>query len=235
MVFFLPQKVDALPHPLQADPDGLLAIGTHLDADLLLTAYQFGIFPWSHAEDPVFWWYTHPRCILWPDNLKVQKSMRPLLNNERYQVSMDTSFRSVVNACRRIRRKGQDDTWITPQLVEAFEDLHNRGLAHSVEVKEGDKLIGGLYGLALGKIFFGESMFSYQSNVSKLALIHLVDFLKYYQFTLIDCQQVTDHLLSLGATTLEKEDFFKLLKRNTFETHLSGPWTKLYSNFISAK
>jgi leucyl/phenylalanyl-tRNA--protein transferase len=222
--FFLPAKVDFFPHPLSADSDGLLAIGSQLSVEQILLAYQFGIFPWNHADDPLLWWYTHPRCVLFPEDLKISKSMRPYLNGDRFHHTMDTAFHEVITRCQAIKRKEQDETWITKELISVFNTLHNMGLAHSVEVWEGKNLVGGLYGLALGKIFFGESMFAERNNASKYGFIQLVAHLKNKNFKVIDCQQETAHLKSLGAQLISKESFFKYLKRNTFEAAQSEDW-----------
>jgi len=224
VAYFLPSQVDFFPHPLFSDEDGLLAIGGKMTTNQLLLAYQFGIFPWNHADDPYLWWYTHPRCVLFPECLKISKSMRPYLNGSKFQCTMDSAFHTVMQKCREVKRNNQDDTWITDDLMRVFLEIHNMGLAHSVEVWENDHLVGGLYGLALGKIFYGESMFSEKSNASKFALIKLIQFLKKNDFLFIDCQQETDHLKSLGATLLEKESFYNHLKRNIFAPSLKGSW-----------
>ena len=224
MAFYLPQGVEFFPHPLFADPDGLLAIGTDLSPSQILLAYQFGIFPWNHEDDPVLWWYTHPRCVLFPSRLKISKSMKQLLNKESFKVTFDTSFPEVIEACQNVKRKGQEDTWITGQLINIFTELHHQGYAHSVEVWQDDKLVGGLYGLSLGKIFYGESMFSRANNASKYGFIKLVQFLKKNDFELIDCQQRTEHLISLGAEMISSESFYKQLKANIFNIVSPCKW-----------
>ncbi|NNE25440.1 MAG: leucyl/phenylalanyl-tRNA--protein transferase [Saprospiraceae bacterium] len=224
MAFYLPPGVEYFPHPLCADPDGLLAIGTELSAHQLLLAYQFGIFPWYHEEDPILWWYTHPRCVLFPSQLKISKSMRQLLKKQAFNVSFDSAFKEVIQACQLVKREGQDDTWITDKLIATFIDLHEKGYAHSIEVWQEGKLVGGLYGLALGKMFYGESMFSNVSNASKYGFIKLVQYLETHNFELIDCQQRTEHLISLGAEMISSDRFYKHLKTNIFNIVAPCKW-----------
>lgn len=226
MAFFLPPEVDLFPHPLAADEDGFLALGGDLSPDNLLLAYQFGIFPWTNENEPLLWWYTHPRCVLFPDSLRITKSMRPYLNNNKWRWTIDTDFPAVIEGCRESSRKGQKGTWIFQELEDSFIELHERGYAHSVEVWEGDELIGGLYGMALGKIFYGESMFAKVSNASKFGFINFVRWLHTQGFWLIDCQQRTQHLLSLGAETIGGEKFMDYLRRNIFEKGYIGQWEK---------
>ncbi len=224
MAFALPEEVDFFPHPLLVDDDGLLAMGSSLDTDTLLLAYQFGIFPWTSAGQPLFWWYTHPRCVMYPDKLKVSKSMRPYLNSDKYHCTMDTAFKAVIEACRNQSRPGQEGTWLFDELQNVMCQLHEMGHAHSVEVWEGEELVGGLYGLAFGDIFFGESMFARKSNTSKLGFIRLVGHLKANGYKLIDCQQETAHIMSLGAELMSKEAFFSTLKKNILAPRKPGKW-----------
>lgn len=226
MAYFLPDEVDFFPHPLLADEDGLLAMGARLDIDTLLLAYQFGIFPWTSADQPLFWYYTHPRCVLFPDKLKISKSMRPFLNGSRFTWTMDTAFKEVMTHCKHKVRSGQEGTWIFEELQSVFLELHERGHAHSVEVWEDDELVGGLYGIALGRIFFGESMFANVSNASKFGFIKLVSWLKAQGFWLIDCQQETQHLTSLGAEMISSDTFYGTLKKNILQPSVSGKWEK---------
>jgi len=215
MAYFLPHKVDFFPHPLLADPDGCLAVGSRLSEDTLLLAYNFGIFPWSSEEEPLIWCFTYPRCVLIPDRLKVAKSMRPYLNGSKFSWTIDQCFTDVMEACKNINRKNQSGTWIYDELQTCFSGLHDKGYAHSVEVwSEEGKLVGGLYGLALGNIFFGESMFSLVSNASKFGFINFVNFLAQKGFTMIDCQQETAHLMSLGAETISAQFFLQHLRKN---------------------
>ena len=178
-------------------------------------AYRYGIFPWYSEEDPVLWWFPQPRFVLFPDELKVHKSMRQFQRNTNLKVTFDQDFEAVINNCKSSFRKGQESTWIQPETVAVYHQLHQMGYAHSVEVWEADQLVGGLYGLAIGRLFFGESMFSKVSNASKLALIHLNKRLKEHGFLLIDCQQETPHLATLGARSISRQSFYDTLRQNT--------------------
>lgn len=202
------------PHPETADAEGLLAMGGDLSARRLLLAYRFGIFPWYNEGDPILWWSPDPRCILFPAELKVSKSMQSLLKRKPFRVTINQNFNDVIRACRVSKRKGQSGTWITNEMMEAYENMHRLHYAHSVEVWENGNLIAGLYGIALGKIFFGESMFTKVSNGSKYGFIKFVHFLKKHGFRLIDCQQDTKHLRSLGATIMTRSDFLSWLREN---------------------
>jgi len=226
VAFFLPTEVDFFPHPLLADEDGLLAFGAKLDVNRILLAYNFGIFPWNGPNEPLLWWYTHPRFVLFPEKIKIHKSMRPYLNGQKFDFTFDKAFKKVINNCKTKRRPNQDDTWITSPLEKVFIELHELGWAHSVEVWKNDELVGGLYGLAIGKMFFGESMFANESNASKFAFIKLSSFLQEHGFWLIDCQQETNHLRTLGAELIGKDVFFKKLKMNILEKTDFEIWKK---------
>jgi len=226
VAFFLPPEVDFFPHPLLADEDGLLAFGASLDVNRILLAYNFGIFPWNGPNEPLLWWYTHPRFVLFPEKIKIHKSMRPYLNGQKFEYTFDRNFREVINNCKVKRRPNQDATWITSPLEKVFVELHELGWAHSVEVWKDGELVGGLYGLAIGKIFFGESMFSNESNASKFAFIKLSEYLVNKGFWLIDCQQETDHLGTLGAELIDKDAFLKYLKMNILQASELGFWKK---------
>jgi leucyl/phenylalanyl-tRNA--protein transferase len=226
LAFILPVNADFFPHPLLSDQDGLLAIGASISAQSILLAYQFGIFPWNHQDDPLLWWYSHPRFVLFPQKLKISKSMKQIIKSDQFCLTIDTHFEEVMLSCRNIKRKNQDNTWITQELINVFLDLHHKGYAHSIEVWENDELVGGLYGLALGKVFYGESMFSKKSNASKFAFIKLVQWLKKHEFKVIDCQQETEHLKQFGAELISKLQFYELLKQNVFEQTLFGPWSE---------
>jgi leucyl/phenylalanyl-tRNA---protein transferase len=224
VAFFLPDEVDFFPHPLLCDPDGLLAFGPEVTARRLLLSYQFGIFPWNGPDDPTLWWYTHPRLILRPAEVKVSKSMRKYFSQEILRVTFDQAFDRVIRRCRNVNREGQESTWITDNIEDTFIELHHHGYAHSVEVWQEDKLVGGLYGMALGKIFCGESMFADVSNASKFALIHLCRYLEKKDFWLIDCQQATTHLQSMGGKLVTKVDFYKYLKKNALISTVNNKW-----------
>jgi leucyl/phenylalanyl-tRNA---protein transferase len=194
-----------------AEPDGLLAIGGDLSTERLLLAYRNGIFPWYEGEH-ILWWCPDPRFILIPDQLKVSKSMRQLLRRNAFTFTVNKAFTSVISSCKSINRRGQDGTWITDGIREAYTRLHQAGYAHSAEVWYNDELVGGLYGVRLGKVFFGESMFSKMSNASKYAFISYIELLKKEDVQLIDCQVYTEHLESLGARMMARSTFVQLLK-----------------------
>ena len=191
----------------EADSDGLLAIGGDLQPARLLLAYKKGIFPWYNEGLPIVWWSPAPRMVLFPNDLKVSKSMKQLLRRETFTVTYNTAFERVIRACALIQRPGQDDTWITTEMEEAYITLHKMGHAISVEVWRDEKLVGGVYGIDLGHVFCGESMFAFESNASKYGFIHLVEKLKANGCKLIDCQMHTDHLASLGAYEVSREVF----------------------------
>ena len=198
------------PDPNTADDDGLVAVGGGLDPDFILSAYMQGIFPWFGDEDPILWWSPNPRFVLFPERLKVSKSMKRLLRNNGYTITVNRAFEEVIAECSKIKRSGQRGTWITQSMIEAYTTLHQLGYAKSVEVWNGDILVGGLYGIDLSNgVFCGESMFSKESNASKIAFITLIQDNKY---TLIDCQVYTNHLESLGAEEIPRGDFLKYLK-----------------------
>ncbi len=226
MAFFLPEEVDFFPHPFSSDEDGLLAMGSRLSVDTMLLAYQFGIFPWTSEGQALLWWYTHPRCVLYPDNIKISKSMRPYLNGSKFRWTIDTAFDRVLENCKQQKRRGQEGTWIFPELQAVFHNLHELGYAHSIEVWREDELVGGLYGMALGKIFFGESMFAKVSNASKFGFIKLVQYLSARGYHMIDCQQQTEHLMSMGAEMISSELFFSKLKKNILATANPSKWNK---------
>ena len=207
------------PHPLQSNIDGLLAIGGELSPDRLLLAYQFGIFPW-YDEKPILWWWTHPRCVVYPNQVKVSKSMRSYFNKDKFTVTYNTAFESVIQSCKNQDRLGQIGTWINPELIDSYVKLHELGYAHSVEVWQNDNLVGGLYGVAIGRIFYGESMFAKISNASKFGFISLAHKLVEKDFDLIDCQQETAHLVSMGAICIGKETFWDHIKKNQRYSHL---------------
>lgn len=197
------------------EPNGLLAAGGDLSPERILTAYRAGIFPWFNEDDPILWWSPNPRMVLFPNELKISRSLKKTLRNKSYEIRVDNAFSQVMYACAA-PRKDQLGTWIHPEMVKAYTTLHEMGFAHSIETWMDGELVGGLYGLALGKIFFGESMFSRQPNVSKIALVHLVKQLKNWDFGLIDCQINTTHLASLGARDISRKEFSQ--KLSTFIT-----------------
>ncbi len=202
------------PHPLAADPEGLLAIGGDLSSQRLILAYQFGIFPWYAQGQEILWWSPDPRCVLFPRDLIIHKSMARLLRKGPFRVSFNRTFHEVIRHCQQTKRRGQEGTWITEDMITAYLNLHHQGYAHSIEVWQNDDLVGGLYGISLGKVFFGESMFSLVSDASKYGFIHLVQYLRAQGCLLIDCQQDTPHLRSLGALPIPRIDFMGILEKN---------------------
>lgn len=202
-----------MPSPELAEADGLLAIGGDLSPERLINAYKMGIFPWFNQGEEILWWSPDPRMVLFPNELKISNSMKQLIKKEKFKVSFNKEFEKVLNACATIDRKGQDGTWITAEMIEAYSELHRRGIAKSVEVWRDKELVGGLYGLEIGSIFFGESMFSLENNASKFGFIKWVEHLKTKGIVMIDCQQETPHLKSLGAKTIERSVFLSLLRR----------------------
>lgn len=212
--FLLHPEFPVFPHPLITDEPGILAVGGDLTPERLVNAYRFGIFPWYSEFEPVMWWFPDPRCILYPSQLKVSKSMRSVLRNGGFKVTYNCAFATVIRQCASVPRPGQAGTWLTEKMIGAYIELHNMGYAHSAEVWKSNKLVGGLYGISLGRIFFGESMFSKESNASKAGFIHLVRELKRRDFRLIDCQQDTPHLRSLGATTIPAKEFYAAIREN---------------------
>jgi leucyl/phenylalanyl-tRNA--protein transferase len=208
MIFRLDERM-LFPDPELAEEDGLLAVGGDLSTDRLLLAYQSGIFPWYSDDEPILWFSPHERFVLYPAELKVSKSMRRVLNSGMFKVTTDQCFENVITACSQMEREGQDGTWITADMQAAYIELHQKGYAHSVEVWQGDNLAGGLYGVQVGHVFCGESMFSRVSNASKTALIYLCSS---GLFSLIDCQIHTAHLASMGARMISRAAYLKVLE-----------------------
>lgn len=212
--------------PLQdalAEPNGLLAVGGDLSQDRLLDAYARGIFPWFNPGDPVLWWSPDPRMVLFPEDLKISRSLRKTLLKRKFQIRTDTAFREVMLACAQ-PRADQNGTWITPEIVSGYCRLHEIGLAHSVETWMNGELVGGLYGVALGRMFYGESMFSRISDASKIAFAHLVRQLQRWNFGMIDCQMKTAHLASLGAREIPRGEFAERLTNLVNRPGQPGNW-----------
>ena len=196
-----------------ASPEGILAFGGDLSQERLLLAYRSGIFPWFEAGEPILWWSPNPRMVLFLDELKVSKSMRNILNRAIFKVTFNQDFKAVISNCQNVKRDGQNGTWITNEMIEAYCKLHELGVAKSVEVWKDDKLVGGLYGIDLGHVFCGESMFSLESNASKVAFVSLVNQLKSEKYQILDCQVYNEHLESLGCREINRDDFIKIIKR----------------------
>ncbi len=226
-VFWLSEDKLAFPSPHLANKEGILAVGGDLAPDRLILAYRSGIFPWFNEDDPILWWSPDPRFVLFPKDLKVSKSMRPYFNQKKFRVTFDQEFEVVIEQCRSPRKGQGFGTWITNDMVKAYCQLHKMGYAHSVEVWQEDELVGGLYGIALGRCFYGESMFTHVSNASKFGFVTLVKKLDKLGFWLIDCQQQTKHLRSLGAVAIPRERFLEILKKNETETTLTYNWQEL--------
>lgn len=229
-VFWLDDESLDFPAPELATPEGIIAVGGDLSAERLLTAYSEGIFPWFNEGDPILWWSPDPRFVLFPDELVVSRSMRPYFNQKKFQVTFDRDFEGVMRNCQQSNRNGQSgDTWITEDMIQAYVQIHHLGYAHSVEVWQDGEQVGGLYGISLGKIFFGESMFAKVSNASKYGFITLVQNLREKGFVLIDCQQQTQHLGSLGARPISRKSFLQYLEENKKQETLTGSWTQFFA------
>ena len=204
------------PRLAETEPDGLLAIGGDLSVKRLLRAYRSGIFPWFSAGEPILWWSPDPRLLLFPEKIHVSRSLRKRLRRGDYRITFDEAFSDVIAHCAASPRHGQHGTWIIDEMIDAYTELHHHGYAHSVEVWHKKKLLGGLYGVAIGSAFYGESMFSLVSNASKIALVALARKLQHDNFHFIDCQMETPHLLTLGAETVPRDAF---LEMNAIATH----------------
>jgi leucyl/phenylalanyl-tRNA---protein transferase len=198
----------------QANRDGILAIGGDLSSERLTLAYKSGIFPWFEEGEPILWWSPNPRMVLFLDELVVSKSMRNILNRNIFKVTFNQNFKEVISNCQKVKRNGQNGTWITNEMIEAYCKLNEMGIAKSVEVWQNEELVGGLYGIDLGHIFCGESMFSTISNASKVAFITLANQLKASNYKVLDCQVYNEHLESLGCREIDRNYFMELLKRN---------------------
>lgn len=212
------------PNPNEAIKEGLLAVGGDLSIDRILLAYTNGIFPWYSDEEPIMWWSPNPRLVLFPEKLKISKSLNQKIRKGVFEIKFDTNFKEVIDHCSKVPREEQDGTWITEEMKQAYVNLHNEGYAHSVEIYFEGKLVGGLYGLSLGNIFFGESMFHLMTDASKVAFYFLVEKMKKWNFTLIDCQVKTKHLISLGAEEISREQYLKLLNDSLKNKSRIGKW-----------
>lgn len=212
--------------PLEhATPEGLLAIGGDLSPERLIEAYSLGIFPWYNPGQPILWWSPDPRAVLRPNDLKVSRSLRKSLKNRGFSFTMDTAFARVVRACAEPRESDARESWITADMERAYTALHDLRIAHSVEVWRAGSLVGGLYGVAMGKVFFGESMFSREPDASKCALAALVGRLKEQNFALVDCQVESAHLASLGARLIPRRDFVATIRQGLGKTSPCEAWT----------
>jgi leucyl/phenylalanyl-tRNA--protein transferase len=213
------------PDPRKADAEGLVAYGGDLNPRRVLAAYAQGIFPWPYdAKTPLLWFSPDPRMVLRPTDLHISQSLQRTIRKQPYEVRFDTAFTEVITQCATVRRPGQKGTWITGDMIRAYERLHEMGFAHSAEAWSGGKLAGGLYGVSLGAAFFGESMFARQPNASKVAFVHLVQQLKAWEFQLVDCQIYTEHLARFGATPWPRTRFLKALEKALEQPTRKGTW-----------
>lgn len=210
-LFFLTERLE-FPSAEKANSEGLLAVGGDLSPERLLLAYQSGIFPWFNEDSLILWWSPNPRMVLFPEKIKISKSMRKVLKSRRFQLTQNTCFKEVLQHCATVKRANQQGTWITNDMKSAYTELHKRGYAKSYEVWEKESLVGGLYGVDLGHVFCGESMFSISDNASKFAFIRLAQELASKNYSLIDCQLHTKHLESLGAEEMDRSDFIAILQ-----------------------
>jgi leucyl/phenylalanyl-tRNA---protein transferase len=219
------------PSPEKATSEGIVAIGGNLSPGVLLSAYRQGVFPWFSETDPILWWNPNPRFVLYPEKIVISKSMKKLLKKNAFNISFDNDFLSVIQNCKKAPRKNQDGTWISTDMVDAYYNLHKLGFAHSVEVKNDTGLVGGLYGISLGKIFYGESMFSRVANTSKLALIALCLWLCEKEFHIIDCQVPTSHLSSMGSEPIDRGEFCTIVGKAVNKDTCKGNWNDIFPEF----
>jgi len=224
-VFLLPEDLPVFPDPRRAEAEGLLALGGGLEPARVLLAYSRGIFPWNSADEPLTWWCPAPRMVVQlPDDLHVPRTLRKQARRRPLRVTLDRDFAAVLGACATQHRPGQDRGWITPGIITVFTALHALGAAHSVEVWDGEALVGGLYGLAIGAVFFGESMFSRESGASRQGFVALVQQLVRWQFQLVDCQVASAHLAGMGGKALALEPFLAVLGRGVRAPGRLGSW-----------
>jgi len=222
-VYLLSDEI-AFPSPQLAE-EGLLAVGGDLSRKRLLLAYRMGIFPWYSKYEPILWWSPDPRLVMYPGELRVSKSLQKTIKKGLFKITMDQAFEVVINACAHSRTSADEGTWIVEEMVDAYCDLHESGFAHSVEAWQEDRLAGGLYGVSLGRCFFGESMFTHISNASKVAFVALVKHLQALNFDLIDCQVSTPHLLRFGAREIPRARYLNELKKSLKPATLKGRWS----------
>ena len=222
-VYLLDEKLE-FPNPNEADPNGLIAVGGDLSTDRLLLAYKKGVFPWYSEGQPILWFSPDPRMIFYPKDFKQSKSLKKLINSEKFQVRVDINFDEVIHRCAKVERKFQSGTWITKDMIAAYINLHDLGYAHSFETYLDGKLVGGLYGLSLGGAFFGESMFHSETDASKVAFAHLVDFCLKVDFDFIDSQVSTDHMQRMGGVEISRSKFLQILQKSLEKKTLKCNW-----------
>ena len=230
-VYQLIPEVFLFPPTEEAEDDGLLAVGGDLSKERLLAAYSKGIFPWYEVGQPILWWSPDPRLVLTPETLKISRSLRKILRKQQFEIRFDTAFEKVIKACADVRTEQGEGTWIIPEMQQAYTELHQDGFAHSVESWLDGELVGGLYGISLGQCFFGESMFSTRNDSSKVALVALVEFSREVGIRMIDCQMTTPHLLSLGASEIQRKKFLTNLKILLEQPTLKGSWNRGSATF----
>lgn len=218
---------DPFPHASTANEHGIVAFGGDLSPTMILNAYRAGIFPWFNEDDPILWWSPNPRCLLFVDDLYVNKSLSKRIRNGGFTVKFDTNFAQTIRSCRKVNGRDIEGTWLQPSMVEAYENLHALGYAHSVETYLNGKLVGGLYGISLGSTFFGESMFSFEKDASKIALVALTALAKENGFSFIDCQVPSQHLINMGACVVERDDFLTILEDTLKNETRMGSWSFL--------
>jgi len=207
-----------------ARSDGLLCIGGDLSSKRLLLAYENGIFPWFSKNEPLLWWSPDPRLVLFPGNIHISKSLKKRIKKLPFDIKVDNAFEETIHSCALVRKKHNEDTWIIPEMVEAYTKLHYLGYAHSIEAWKNSRLVGGLYGVCIGGSFFGESMFSLESDASKIALVSLANFLQKNKFDLIDCQVTTQHLLDMGADEIPRDTFLDIIQQSVKREDINNIW-----------
>lgn len=222
-VFLLSDTIE-FPPPHLASEEGLLAVGGDLSQKRLLLAYRMGIFPWFSNNEPILWWSPDPRLVLYPHEFKISKTIKKIIKKDVFKVTMDLAFNEVINQCAQVRLKKNQGTWIVKDMIDAYCNLHESGFAHSVEVWQGGDLAGGLYGVSLGKCFFGESMFTRVSNASNIGLVKLLEHLKKLSFDMIDCQVATEHLTRFGARQIPRIRFLNQLEKSLKAPTIKGKW-----------
>lgn len=222
-VFRIPRRL-AFPNPEHAESSGLLGVGGDLSANRVLLAYRMGIFPWFSQDQPILWWSPDPRAVLFTEEFRVQRSLRKVVRKKRYTITLDTAFAQVIDACGSVPRPQQDGTWITDEMKATYTELHERGFAHSAEAWLDGELVGGVYGIAIGKLFCGESMFARKPDASKVAFVHLVRQLQRWEFPMIDCQMQTDHLERFGSRLIFRHHFLEGVRSFASRPGIGGKW-----------
>lgn len=222
-LFRLSKKIEFPPAWL-ARSDGLLCIGGDLSPTRLLLAYKNGIFPWFSKDEPFLWWSPDPRLVLFPKEINISKSLKKKIKKNRLKITVDRAFKQTIRSCAKPRKRMHEGTWLVDEMIDSYIQLHHMGFAHSIETWRDNQLVGGLYGVCLGRSFFGESMFSFESDASKIALVALANHLRRQDFDLIDCQVTTDHLLSMGAHEISRNSFLDIISKSVKRKNLKNIW-----------